>query len=159
DGGCFGRRRTMMSTFWKSLAAIALGLGLAVCFGAPACALAADDFERPPIEYSKAAPENAVARLLAEIESGAAPLKFGAKQGYLPALLEYLDIPIESQVLVFSKTSLQRNKISPQTPRAIYFNDDIYVGFCQNGDVLEISVADPKLGAVFYTIDQTAPDR
>jgi hypothetical protein len=57
-------------------------------------------------------------------------------------------------MLVFSKTSLQRHRIGPRTPRAIYFNDDVYVGFCRRGDVLEISAADPGLGAVFYTLDQ-----
>jgi len=58
-------------------------------------------------------------------------------------------------MLVFSKTSLQRHRISPRTPRAIYFNDDVYVGYCRSGEVLEISAVDPELGAVFYTLDQT----
>jgi hypothetical protein len=62
-------------------------------------------------------------------------------------------------MLVFSKTSLQRHRIAPHTPRAVYFNDDVYVGFCQNGDVLEVSAADPQLGAVFYTLDQRRTDR
>ena len=57
-------------------------------------------------------------------------------------------------MLVFSKTSLQRHRISPRTPRAIYFNDDVYVGYCKSGDVLEISAVDQQLGAVFYTLDQ-----
>jgi hypothetical protein len=70
------------------------------------------------------------------------------------ALLEALDVPVSSQTLVFSKTSLQRERIGPRTPRALYFNDDVYIGFCQHGDVLEISAADPQLGAVFYTLDQ-----
>jgi hypothetical protein len=57
-------------------------------------------------------------------------------------------------MLVFSKTSLQRHRIGPKTPRALYFNDDVYVGFCWRGDVLEVSAADPKLGTVFYTLEQ-----
>ena len=57
-------------------------------------------------------------------------------------------------MLVFSKTSLQRDRISPRTPRAVYFNDDLYVGFCRLGEVLEVAVADPQLGTVFYTLDQ-----
>jgi hypothetical protein len=63
-------------------------------------------------------------------------------------------VPESSQTLVFSKTSLQRQRISPSTPRALYFSDDTYVGFCQNGDLLEISTVDNELGAVFYTLDQ-----
>jgi len=70
--------------------------------------------------------------------------------------LRELNVPESSQVLVFSKTSLQRGRISPQMPRAIYFSDEVYVGFCRNGDVLELSAVDPKLGAVFYTLDQRA---
>ncbi|MCP4174450.1 MAG: hypothetical protein GY758_27180, partial [Fuerstiella sp.] len=58
------------------------------------------------------------------------------------------------QMLVFSKTSLQLRRITPRTPRAIYFADDIYVGYCQSGDVLEISAVDPQLGSVFYTLNQ-----
>ena len=61
---------------------------------------------------------------------------------------------MSSQMLVFSKTSLQRDRIAPRTPRALYFNDDVYIGFCRLGEVMEVSVADPKLGTVFYTLDQ-----
>lgn len=122
-------------------------------------ALASDPFELPPIEYSTATPGNAVARLQERIDKGQVSLDYDQRLGFLPALLEELEIPVESQTLVFSKTSLQRHRISPATPRAVYFNDDVYVGFCQKGDVLEVSVADPQLGAVFYTVDQTTSDK
>ena len=62
-------------------------------------------------------------------------------------------------VLVFSKTSLQRERITPKTPRAIYFNDDLYVGFCLRGDVMEVSASDPNLGTAFYTLDQEPAER
>jgi hypothetical protein len=65
-----------------------------------------------------------------------------------------LDVPESSQVLVFSKTSLQRERISPKTPRAIYFNDEVLVGYCKSGRVMEISAADESIGTAFYTIDQ-----
>jgi hypothetical protein len=74
-------------------------------------------------------------------------------------LLKELNVPVSSQVLVFSKTSLQRERICPKTPRAIYFNDDVYVGFCLHGDVMELSAVDPQLGTVFYTLDQTQPEK
>ena len=115
---------------------------------------AADEFERPPIEYSRATPENCIADLEERIDRGEVQLAFREGLGYLPSLLEALDVPVESQMLVFSKTSLQRQRISPRTPRAIYFNDDVYVGFCQSGDLLEISAVDPKVGTAFYTLDQ-----
>ncbi len=120
----------------------------------PAVVGADDDFERPPVQYSKAKPDNAIARLQAHLDAGKLQLPFHKEHGYLPAVLKALQIPESSQVLVFSKTSLQRSRISPKSPRALYFNDALYVGYCQSGQVLEISAVDPKLGAVFYTLDQ-----
>ena len=130
------------------LATMLLGMGLKTE------ARASDEFERPPIEYSKSEPSNVISMLQARMDRGEASLTFDDDHGYLPSLLESLKIPVESQMLVFSKTSLQLRRITPRTPRALYFNDDVYVGFCQSGDVLEISAADPKLGTVFYTLDQ-----
>jgi hypothetical protein len=53
---------------------------------------------------------------------------------------------------VFSKTSTQVENINPRTPRAIYFNDDVMVGFVRNSDVLEIASLDPKQGVQFYVL-------
>jgi len=113
-----------------------------------------DEYEQPPIEYSASTPNNSVSDLQAQLERNAVSLKYEPKQGYLRSLLEKLEIDASSQVLVFSKTSEQRDRISPRTPRAIYFNDNVYVGYCHNGSIIEVSIADPSLGAVFYTIDQ-----
>jgi hypothetical protein len=118
-------------------------------------AQAEDEFEKPPITYSRSAPGNAVSQLQARLQRGEVNLPFDGERGYLPALLQALGVPRESQMLVFSKTSMQRARIAPQTPRAIYFNDQVYVGYCQEGDVLEISAADPTLGAVFFSLRQT----
>lgn len=135
--------RTALYTIWL-LACIA------------AAASAGDEFEQPPISYSQATPDNAVSRLQAKLREGSIQLEFDPARGYLPALLKALNVPVESQTLVFSKTSMQRTRIAPKTPRALYFNDDVYVGYCQEGVVMEVSVADPTLGAVFYTVDQQA---
>jgi hypothetical protein len=112
------------------------------------------DFEQEPIKYSQREANDRVSRLAEQIASGKAELPFDEKFGYLPAVLKALNVPVSSQMLVFSKTSLQRNKISPRTPRAIYFSDDAYVGYAHAGNVLEVSVVDPDLGAVFYSLDQ-----
>jgi hypothetical protein len=117
-------------------------------------AVQADDFDREPILYRDTEPDNPVAKLDKALKSGSKKLAFDDRKGYLEALLKALEVPRESQTLVFSKTSLQRDRITADRPRALYFNDDVYVGYCDNGDVLEISVADPKLGTVFYTLDQ-----
>lgn len=122
-------------------------------------ASAGDEFEQSPINYSRTEPENCVSRLQHRIERGETTLSFDERLGYLPSLLKSLEILPESQTLVFSKTSMQRDRISPRTPRALYFNDDVYLGFCRGGDVLEIAVADPNLGAVFYTLDQAAIEK
>lgn len=79
--------------------------------------------------------------------------------GYLPALLERLGVPIDSQTLVFSKSSFQSPKISPRNPRAIYFNDTVSVGYVPGGTVLEIAATDPRQGVVFYTLDTQKVDR
>lgn len=117
-------------------------------------AVMADDLDAPPINYSSTAPDNLVSRLQARLTSGKATLDHEPRTGYLRSLLRELSVPESSQTLVFSKTSFQRGRISPETPRAIYFNDDVYVGYCKGGDVLEISAADPKLGTVFYSLNQ-----
>jgi hypothetical protein len=129
------------------VAALSLVLGLA--------GLArAEDFDRPPINYSTAKADNPVTRLQQRIDAGDVELPFADEFGYLPAVLKELRVPTSSQMLVFSKTSLQRDRISPRTPRALYFTDDIYVGFCRLGEVMEVAVADPQLGNVFYTVTQ-----
>ncbi len=118
----------------------------------------AQDFEREPINYLTALTDNPISQLAARLQKGEARLEHEDRRGYLKSLLKELDVPISSQTLVFSKTSLQRNRIAPRTPRAIYFNDEMYVGFCQHGEVLELSAVDPSLGAVFYTLSQEAAE-
>jgi len=124
-----------------------------------AVAASGQDFERDPINYSAATPRNAVQRFQERLAKGTAKLDFEPEHGYLRSLLRELDVPESSQVLVFSKTSLQRERISPETPRAIYFNDDVMVGCCVGGPVMEISTADDAIGTVFYTLDQTPDEK
>ncbi|HEY7698812.1 MAG TPA: hypothetical protein VIE88_10380 [Vicinamibacteria bacterium] len=117
------------------------------------------DTEYPAIRYSSTVPSDRVSRLLRRIEAGEVRPSFDPERGYLDSLLRELDVPASSQILVFTKTSLQKGRISPETPRAIYFADDVYVAWVQGGPVLEISSVDPNLGAVFYTLEQTEGDR
>jgi hypothetical protein len=119
----------------------------------------AQDIERDPIRYSAATPRNVVSQLQERVDQGATKLEYEPKHGYLKSVLQALDIPESSQVLVYSKTSLQRERISPRTPRAIYFNDEVMVGYCNRGRVMEISTADEAIGTAFYTIDQVAGEK
>jgi hypothetical protein len=127
-----------------------LALGASLLVGR----LAATDLDAEPINYAKSAGDNAVSRLIERLKSGQTQLRTDGEHGYLHSVLRELHVPESSQVLVFSKTSLQRHRIGPKTPRAVYFNDDVYVGFCLRGDVIELSAADPQLGTAFYTLDQ-----
>ena len=111
------------------------------------------EYEGEPLKYHNLTPTNPVARLQQRLGAGEMSLEFDERFGYLPALLDELKIPRSSQTLVFSKTSLQRRFISPDNPRAIFFNDDVYVAFIRGAPVLEVSTADPKLGGVFYRLD------
>src|SRR5262245_59982142 len=128
---------------------------------ASAASVRADDFDRPPINYATGTPDNVVSQLQKRIDAGDVKLAFTDDHGYLTAVLKELNVPVSSQTLVFSKTSLQRDRISPRTPRALYFNDEVYVGFCRLGEVMELAVPDPALGTVFYTLNQgpAAPPR
>lgn len=116
-------------------------------------------YELPPIRYSATSPEEDVARLSRELAEGRAELPFDEDHGHLKAFLAALKIPASSQTLVFSKTSLQAARISPSFPRALYFNDDVYVGWVKGGEVMEVSAVDPRLGAVFYTLAQRPGER
>ncbi len=114
------------------------------------------DREFPALGYSQQTPSDAVTHLAAQINDGSVALAYDPQRGYLDALLNALAIDVASQVLVFSKTSLQVEGITAATPRAIYFNDDVYVAWVPGEESLEISAFDADLGPVFYTISQSA---
>lgn len=97
---------------------------------------------------------NPVDQLNARLQSGAARLTFDGRGGYLRSVLDELRVPVESQMLVFSPTSLQARRINPTNPRAIFFNDTVQVGFVRDGELLELSVHDARKGVLFYTLDQ-----
>ena len=78
----------------------------------------------------------------------------GGKIHDLAGLLEALHIPIDSQMLVFSKTSFQAPVIGPRNPRAIYFNDEVAVGWVRGGNETEVAALDPRQGVVFYTLHE-----
>jgi hypothetical protein len=111
-------------------------------------------FSEEPITYGSAPVSDPVARLQRRLDRGEVKLTYEPGRGYLKSALELLEIPISSQSLVFSKTSFQFRKISPQTPRALYFNGDVYVGWVKDGKALEFVSFDPSQGAIFYILDE-----
>ena len=105
------------------------------------------------IQYNEGPATDAAAKLIQDVESGKTTLAWQrGGWGYLLSLLDKLKIDTSSQVLVFSQTSIQAEHISTRTPRAIYFNDTVSVGYVENGEVLEITSLDPRLGIQFYTL-------
>lgn len=110
------------------------------------------DYELAPIEYSARAASNRITAFQARLDVARDAGPAAAGPELLRRLLEALDVPMESQVLVFSRTSLQRSHISPENPRAVYFNDDVYLGTVPGG-LIEVAVTDPELGLVFYKLD------
>ena len=111
------------------------------------------------IGYSTAPVSDPATRLNARLASGEVKLVSNGPSGYLQSLLTAFDVPVASQVLVFSKTSFQAPRINGSNPRAIFFNDTVSVGFVRGGPVLEVVTQDPNLGSIFYTLSQdtTAP--
>ena len=115
-------------------------------------------FADPPISYRSSNLHDPVAELDRRLERGEVALGYEAGHGYLRSVLEALHVPISSQTLVFSKTSFQSPQIMPATPRALYFNDDVYVGQVHNGKFLEFVSFDPMQGAIFYVMDEEKDD-
>jgi hypothetical protein len=112
-----------------------------------------DALDHPAIGYNTRAPEDPVAQLARKLQNGSVELSYDDDTGYLTALLRALDVPVDSQLAIFSKTSLQKYIISPRNPRAMYFNDSITVAWPRGG-FIEIAAQDPRQGVMFYLMPQ-----
>lgn len=115
------------------------------------------DYEQPPVSYSASTPHDAITALQQRMAAGEMALRDGDRGG-LEEVLRALRVPVESQVLVFSKTSSQRGRITPNHPRALYFSDSVYVGWVPGG-LIEVAAIDPQLGPVFYSLDARGAPR
>ena len=110
----------------------------------------------PPIEYGVRPSSDRVARLEAALEAGERTLVSDGSMPTIEALLTALEVPASSQTTVFTRTSFQARLINPRHPRALYFSDDVYLGFVPGSKVVEIIAVDVKEGLVFYTFDRAA---
>lgn len=156
-----GRRRSR----WALVALIALstwGIGWLADRGNSQIAVRNQGYvpySDAPIFYRSEDLNDPVAKLQQQIDQGKVALQYEPQHGYLRSVLNLLKVPIDSQTLVFSKTSFQYKKISPDHPRALYFNDDVYVGSVHEGKAIEIVSFDPKQGAIFYLLDEHQVDK
>src|SRR5690349_19260419 len=116
------------------------------------------DIEQPPHNYSARVPQDRFTRLKEAFESGGVILDQSSEKAFVGSVLKALEIPASSQMLVFSTTSLQLSLISPANPRALYFNEDVYLGYVPGGRV-EIVSLDPELGGIYYIFDLPRDDR
>lgn len=114
------------------------------------------DYNLAPVYYSKARGNNTISRLQAAMDEQRRTLPGSTANQILKALLDELNIPVSSQCLVFSKTSKQRDLISPANPRALYFNRDFYIGYVPGGKIEVIACDDPS-GMMYYTLDPSQP--
>jgi hypothetical protein len=126
---------------------------VAVAYGNRA-AVSAINLDDPAIQYNTRMPRDAVSYLNQRIQLGEVHLRYERPQGYLRSVLEALDVPVESQLVVFSKTSFQSERISPTNPRSIFFNDSVVVRYVRGAPLLELAAEDPRQGMMFFSMSQ-----
>lgn len=113
----------------------------------------------PAIDYAARPTHDRIAALNNALARGATRLAFDATSGFLRAVLAATGVPVESQLLVFSETSAQADRISLRNPRALFFDDDLAIGWVRGAEALEVAVHDPEQGVIFYTLSQTDAGR
>jgi hypothetical protein len=109
----------------------------------------------PAIGYATRPVSDPIATLNGRLQRGEVSFEKTGPSGYLTSVLSALNVPVDSQLLVFSKTSFQAPRINPSNPRAIFFNDTVSVGWVRGGPVLEFVAQDPHQGSIFYTLSQS----
>jgi hypothetical protein len=133
---------------------LAILVGIRVTVGAQRSGSFMGSSDDPAIRYSTAPLNNVVVDVNRKLEEGAIRLTYDGRGGFLRSALDALEIPIDSQLLVFSRDSLQGKLIGEENPRAIYFNDRVALGWVRDGDFIEVAAHDQSAGVVFYTLEQ-----
>ena len=110
--------------------------------------------DHPAIQYSDMPGDNRVTRLAQRLRDGSLTFSYDPVRGYLSGLLDGLGLSTASQVLVFSETSFQAPRINVANPRAVFFDDTVYVGWVRGGDILEVAVHDPQQGIQLFEVRQ-----
>jgi hypothetical protein len=129
----------------KSTASLAIALLFQTALHA-----ATDLWDLPPLRWSETPSSDPVAKLARELEAGRR-IEGMQPLDRLRLILRQLEVPEESQILVFSKTSKQNALIHPGNPRCLFFNEKAYVGYVPGGDI-EVIALDPLLGPVFHLV-------
>jgi hypothetical protein len=127
-------------------------LAPAVLPAAEKSVFAMDEFATAPHLYWEKPQQDRFSKMIAQVAAGKAALDLSNNTAFLLSLLKALEIPVSSQLLVFSGSSLQKRLINSRNPRALYFNEDTFVGFVPGGRI-EIASLDPELGLIFSIFD------
>jgi hypothetical protein len=110
--------------------------------------------QHPAIDYRASTLTDPITALQRNLTAGSASLEFEGRLGFLRSLLTTLNVPVESQILLFSKTGIQHPFTNPENPRALYFNDRVIVGYIPGAPMLEAASQDPRQGVIFQTLPQ-----
>ena len=109
--------------------------------------------DHPAIAYLEATEPPALAAVSRRLAAGALKPSRGERaDAFLSQLLAELGISVHSQMLVFSKTSVQAARVSPAQPRAVYFSDEVAVAYVPGAPTIEIAAVDPVRGTMFYAV-------
>jgi hypothetical protein len=151
----------MNGTWCGRLLVIAAAFGIAIANSALTSGQKPESWagvldEHPGIQYASRSTTDRVAKLNQALTQGARSFQRDPRTSYLRPVLEALGVSVDSQLLVFSKTGVQRSYINPQNPRALFFNESVVVGYVPGAPVLELAAHDRQQGVVFYTLDQAA---
>jgi hypothetical protein len=142
----------------KTLAALVPSLCLGLSVWGSIAAQRAGTFmgspNDPAINYATATLNNVVVDVNKKLQDGTVRLTYEGRGGFLRSALDLLEIPVDSQLLVFSRASLQGRQINEQNPRSVYFNDRVALGWVRDANLLEIATHDESAGVVFYTLEQ-----
>src|SRR5687768_1640176 len=146
--------------YWRTLPVFGLWLFVVGSMWEPAAAQRAGAFrgsiDDPAIAYTTAGLNNVVIDVNRQLQEGTLRFAYDERSGFLRSALEALRIPVDSQLLVFSRASLQGKRIGEQNPRALFFNDRVALGWVRGGDAIEVAAHDESAGVVFYTLEQRA---
>lgn len=110
------------------------------------------DLESPAHDYWKRPLKDRFTGMMKDFAEGRVALDTSSEKAYVESVLKVLEIPATSQMLLFSTTSLQLRLISPRNPRALFFNEDLYLGWMPGGKIEIVSI-DPEIGGIFYIFD------
>lgn len=99
---------------------------------------------------SKHKPDDDCSRLIERVARHSVTLDNTSLRSLTQSVLKELGVPLSSQLLVFSGSASQGTKVNPRNPRALYFNDECYVGIVPGG-LLEMIGVDAAAGGQLYT--------